>query len=56
MFGRAGGRAGGRASSEVYLLVNLFSKLHFTSILKWVAFIFCRDKEEKQLVCCMQET
>ena len=34
--------------SEVYLLVSLFSKLHVTFILQWIAFIFGRDKEEDQ--------
>ena len=42
-------RVGGcRASSEVYLLVNLFSKLYVTFILQWIAFIFGRDEEEDQ--------
>ena len=31
-------------TSQVYLLVNLFSK----SILHWIAFIFGRDEEEDQ--------
>ena len=35
-------------TSEVYLLVNLFSKLYVTFILQWIAFIFGRDKEEDQ--------
>ena len=35
-------------TSEVYLLVNPFSKLHVTFILHWIAFIFGRDKEEDQ--------
>ena len=48
--------AGGcRALSEVYLLVNLFSKLYVTFVLQWIAFIFGRDEEEVQLVCHMQE-
>ena len=34
--------------SEVYLLVNLFSKLYVTVILRWIAFIFGGDKEEDQ--------
>ena len=42
-----GRRAGGhRVSSEVYLLVNLFSKLYVTFNLQWIAFIFGRDEEE----------
>ena len=46
---RAGGRqAGGRASSQINLLVNLFSKLYVTFILQWIAFIFGRDEEEDQ--------
>ena len=50
MFGWAGvGQAsGGQASSEVYLLVNLFSKLYVTFILQWIAFIFGRDEKENQ--------
>ena len=39
---------GGRASSEVYLLVNLFSKLYVTVILQWIAFIFGRYEKEDQ--------
>ena len=35
-------------TSEVYLLVNLFSKLYVTFILNWIAFIFGRDEEEDQ--------
>ena len=35
-------------TSEVYLLVNLFSKLYVTFTLLWIAFIFGRDKEEDQ--------
>ena len=35
-------------TSEVYLLVNLFSKLYVTFILHRIAFIFGRDKEEDQ--------
>ena len=43
------GRVGGhRASSQVYLLVNLFSKLYVTFILQQIAFIFGRDEEEEQ--------
>ena len=34
--------------SEVYLLVNLFSKLYVTFILQWNAFIYGRDEEEDQ--------
>ena len=45
MSGRVGGH---RASSEVYLLVNLFSKLYITFILQRIAFILGRDKEEDQ--------
>ena len=39
-----------RASSEVYLLVKLFSKLYMyvTFILQWIAFIFGRDEVEDQ--------
>ena len=33
-------------TSEVYILVNLLSKLYVTFILQWIAFIFDRDKEE----------
>ena len=32
-------------ASEVYLLVNLFSKLYVTIILQWITFMFGRDKE-----------
>ena len=35
-------------TSEVYLLVNFFSKLYVTFILQWTAFIFGRDEEEDQ--------
>ena len=42
--------------SEVYLLVNLLSKLYVTFILQWIAFVFGRDEEEDQLGCHMQET
>ena len=35
-------------TSEVYLLVNLFSKLYVTFTIQWIAFMFCRDKEEDQ--------
>ena len=35
-------------TSEVYLLVDLFSKLNVTFTLQWIAFIFGRDKEEDQ--------
>ena len=43
------------ASSQVNLLVNLFSKLYVTFILLWIAFIFGRDTEEDQLMYPMQE-
>ena len=33
---------------EVYLLVNLFSKLYVTFTLQSIAFIFGRDKKEDQ--------
>ena len=39
---------GCRASSQVNLLVNLFSKLYGTFILQRIAFIFGRDEEEDQ--------
>ena len=49
MSGRAGGRAlGGRALSQVYLLVNIFSKLNVTFIFQWISFIFGKDEEEDQ--------
>ena len=35
-------------TSEVYLLVNLSSKLNVTFTLQWIAFIYGRDKEEDQ--------
>ena len=35
-------------SSEVYLLVNLFTKLYVTFIVNWIAFIFNRDEDEDQ--------
>ena len=35
-------------TSEVYLLVNLFTKLYVTFILNWIAFIFGRDDDEDQ--------
>ena len=35
-------------TTEVYLLVNLFSKLYVTFILHWITFIFSRDEEEDQ--------
>ena len=35
-------------SSEVYLLVNLFTKLYVTFILNWIAFIFNSDEDEDQ--------
>ena len=34
--------------SKIYCLVNLYSKLYVTFILKWIAFIFGRDEEEDQ--------
>ena len=36
-------------TSEVYLLVNLFSKLYITFILQWIAFIFGRGEEEDRI-------
>ena len=36
---------------QVYLLVNLFSKLYVTFILQPIAFIFSRDEEDNQQVC-----
>ena len=33
-------------TSEVYLLVNLFTKLYITFILNRIAFIFGRDEDE----------
>ena len=33
-------------TSEVYLLVNLYTTLYVTFILHWVAFIFGRGKED----------
>ena len=43
------GRAGvGQVSPEVYLFVNLFSKLYVIFILRWIAFIFGRGEEEDQ--------
>ena len=44
-----------RVSSQVYFLVNLFSKLYVTVILQQIAFIFGRDEEEDQQVCHVQE-
>ena len=35
-------------TSEIYLLVNFFTKLYITFILNWVAFIFGRDEDEDQ--------
>ena len=35
-------------TSEIYLLVNLFSKMYITFTLQWIAFIFGKDKEEDQ--------
>ena len=35
-------------TSDIYLLVNLFSKLYVTFTLQWIAFIFGRDREEDQ--------
>ena len=37
-----------QASSQVYLLVDLFSKLYVTFKLQWIAFRFGRDEEEGQ--------
>ena len=37
-----------KASSQVNLLVNLFSKLYISFILQWIAFIFGRDEVEDQ--------
>ena len=37
-----------QVSSQVNLLVNLFSKLYVTFILQWIAFKFGRDEEEDQ--------
>ena len=34
--------------SEVYLFVNLFSRVDVTFILHWIAFVFGRDKEQDQ--------
>ena len=45
MSGRAGRH---QASSQVNLLVNLFSVLYVSFILQWIAFIFGRDEEEDQ--------
>ena len=45
----------GQVSSEVYHLVNPFSKLYVTFILQWIAFIFGRDEEEDQQMFGMQE-
>ena len=42
-------------SSQVYLLVNFFSRLYVTVILQWITFILGRDEEEDQLACHMQE-
>ena len=35
-------------TSEVYLFVNLYLKLHVFFSLQWVAFIFDRSEEEDQ--------
>ena len=35
-------------TSEVYLLVNFFTKLYITFILNRIAFIFGRDEDEDQ--------
>ena len=35
-------------TTEVYLLVNLFTKLYITFILNRIAYIFGRDKDEDQ--------
>ena len=49
---RAGGRrasvVGRWGSFQVNFLVNIFSKLHLTFILQWIAFIFDRDEETDQ--------
>ena len=42
-------------TSQVYLLVNLFSELYVTFILQWIFFIFGRDEEEDHKACHMQE-
>ena len=43
--------------AKVYLLVNLFFfKVIVTFILQWIAFIFCRDEEEDQYRCHIEET
>ena len=34
--------------SEVYLLVNLFTKLCVTFLYNWITFIFGRDEDEDQ--------
>ena len=44
-----------RLMSKVYLLVNLFSKIHVTFILQWIAFIFGKDEEEDQKACRLQK-
>ena len=56
MSGQAGiGWVGHWMSSQVNLLVNLFSKLYVTFILQWIAFIIGRDEEEDQYMFPMQE-
>ena len=35
-------------TSQVYLLISLFSKFYITFILQWIAFIFGRHEEEDQ--------
>ena len=35
-------------TSQIYLFVNLFTKLYITFILNWIAFIFGRDADEDQ--------
>ena len=42
------------SSSQVYLLVNLFSKLYAIVILQWIAFIFGGDGPVG--VSCERET
>ena len=42
-------------TSEIYLLVNFFSKLYVNFTLHWIAFIFGRGKEEDQYACRVQE-
>ena len=45
-----------RASSQVNLLVNLFSKLYVTFTLQWIAFIFGRMKRTtSRCVVCKRD-